>query len=74
VVASCSSADKSGQGYWWAEELAMAFSGYGWVSVLLNMESLRCEWARDDLSARLVSETCSAVGRRLSLRVDVLLL
>jgi hypothetical protein len=52
----------------------MAFSGYGRVSVLLNMESLRWEWARDDLSARLVSETCSAVGRRLLLRVDVLLL
>lgn len=41
VMASCSSVDRSGQGFWRAEELAMVFSGYWGVSALLNTESLR---------------------------------
>jgi hypothetical protein len=50
-------------GYWRPSPPIVKSRGWGWL-----MED---EWA---LSVRLASETCSAVGRRLSLRVEAVLL
>jgi hypothetical protein len=50
-------------GYWRPSPPMVKSRGWGWL--------IEEEWA---LSARLASETCSAVGRRLSLRVEAVLL